>query len=391
MDDAEVRRCLEAGLAEREGEPVEVTVLAPHRAPAVEADEPWLEAKYGAGGGWNGVVPATLAWRTASGRDAAVREVVVKVSPPRGLAEGLIPWIVERYGIPLPRPYGAWRAATETTGTARRELEAQRLGGPVVTHGPGLVATAVGGSGEGVVVLDLVSPLAACDVAGRLDGWTPDRVDVALAAVAEVHAAHFPTAEHLIWAGPRRRTDDREADAALWGAILDDARRRFPDIVDDRRWRRRRALVETIGAWHPARDVVATTLVHDDFNVRNVGFRTDGRAVVFDWELASRDTPWRDVVEMLTFALEPTVERTTVDRHLGAYLRALDAACTDRGVGPDLRPGPDLEASLPAIAAEVRTEAVDRMSMQFLFGAAFPLLYLGRINATVDRLVELYP
>jgi hydroxymethylglutaryl-CoA reductase (NADPH) len=45
------------------------------------------------------------------------------------------------------------------------------------------------------------------------------------------------------------------------------------------------------------------TLVHNDFNPRNVSVRLDGRLCIYDWELASYNIPQRDVFEFLAFTL----------------------------------------------------------------------------------------
>ena len=43
-------------------------------------------------------------------------------------------------------------------------------------------------------------------------------------------------------------------------------------------WRRRYALIDTIGDWHKAKDTLPVTLAHNDFNQRNVGFRRNDHA-----------------------------------------------------------------------------------------------------------------
>jgi hypothetical protein len=37
-----------------------------------------------------------------------------------------------------------------------------------------------------------------------------------------------------------------------------------------------------------------------------------------------------------------------------------------------------------------KVEAIDRIALQLLFAARFPLAYLARINATIERLLDLY-
>ena len=50
------------------------------------------------------------------------------------------------------------------------------------------------------------------------------------------------------------------------------------------------------------------TLVHHDFNPRNIALRSTPlglRLCAFDWELAAYDLPQRDLVELLSFVLTP--------------------------------------------------------------------------------------
>jgi hypothetical protein len=52
--------------------------------------------------------------------------------------------------------------------------------------------------------------------------------------------------------------------------------------------------------------------------------------------------------------------------------------------------GTDRDAWVEGFRSEVKTEAIDRISLQFLFGAAFPLAYLVRINRNIERLLDMY-
>lgn len=48
---------------------------------------------------------------------------------------------------------------------------------------------------------------------------------------------------------------------------------------------------------------LSKTLIHNDFNARNVGIRSDGRSCIYDWELAIVHFPHRDIIEFLSFTL----------------------------------------------------------------------------------------
>src|SRR5262249_29582367 len=137
--------------------------------------------------------------------------------------------------------------------------------------------------------------------------------------------------------------------------------------------------------WHAVKDRLPSTLAHDDFNQRNVGFRSQATTrdiVVLDWELVECNTAQRDLVEMLTFALLPIADRPRVDRHVEAHRLALVAA----GASTDV----DRDSWIEGFRCELKIEAINRIALQLLFAAQFPVAYVARINATIERLLDLY-
>jgi hydroxymethylglutaryl-CoA reductase (NADPH) len=50
--------------------------------------------------------------------------------------------------------------------------------------------------------------------------------------------------------------------------------------------------------------MIPKTVIHNDFNSRNVAVRLNGDVVVYDWELSVIGFPHRDVVELLSFTLD---------------------------------------------------------------------------------------
>jgi hydroxymethylglutaryl-CoA reductase (NADPH) len=210
--------------------------------------------------------------------------------------------------------------------------------------------------------------VARLDATGAQADWPADAIDDALRAAASWHAAFWDVKPGDVpWAGARPTTHDMIADTSLWRGLLQDARGRFPYIVTDKAWRRRHTLIDTLSIWHPAKDQCPATLVHDDFNQRNVGFRPE--VVVLDWEL-------------LTFVLPPGAERAQVDGHVEAHRRALVEAGVVNGIERD--------RWIEGFRCELKIEAINRVGLQLLFGAQFPLAYLVRINATIERLLDLY-
>ena len=48
------------------------------------------------------------------------------------------------------------------------------------------------------------------------------------------------------------------------------------------------------------------------------------------------------------------------------------------------------DAFFEGFRCELKVQAINRVGLQFLFGAQFQLAYLTRINATIERLLDLY-
>jgi hypothetical protein len=170
------------------------------------------------------------------------------------------------------------------------------------------------------------------------------------------------------------------ADESLWRGLLDDAHARFPGVITEEVKRRRHRLIDTMDVWHRVKDLLPGTLAHDDFNNRNVGFRPG--VVVLDWELAQRNTAHRDLVEMLTFVVPSAMTRADIDRLVERHRTML----AEMGV----KGGLDRDTWVEAFRCELKVEAINRIGMQCIFEAAFPLAYFGRINANIERLLDLY-
>ena len=361
--------------------------LAGERPAVDEQREPWIPIKYGPARAddWFGVVRATARYERAPGRAVESLDLAVKVNPRQGLARTLIPWIVEQKGIALDRPYPDYRRSAESdrTGARERNIYALAAASPTLAR---VLPRCYGScaddtTGEQALFIEYVADVARLDASGAEADWPPELIDRALQAAASWQAEFWDIGpERLSWPGPRPTTADMIADAPLWRGLLDDAHKRFPDIVTDVVWRRRLALIDSLGDWFPAKDRLPGTLAHNDFNQRNVGFRPG--VLVLDWELVEFNTAHRDLAEMLTFVLPEDAGRDQVDAHLERHRATL----VEMGVTK----GTDRDAWVEGFRSEVKTEAINRINLQFLFGAAFPLTYLVRINRNIERLLDMY-
>ena len=352
--------------------------------------QPWVSVKYGPAGpdDWFGVVPAVAHFTRGSGSAAESLPMIVKINARESMARTFLPWAFEQQGIALDRPYWQYHQAAEFENVGGRESHVYRvLAGQV----PGLAAVLPKCYGsardaeteEEALFLEKVDGIRLQDASGASFDWPAENIDEVLRALAGWQAVFWGADEkRLAWAGPKPTTAGMAADAPLWRAIVDHGRSRLPDVVTDKVWRRRHRLIDTIANWHAIKDALPATLAHNDFNHRNVGFRQNGSVLALDWELATRNTAFRDLVELLTFVLPPSVDRARVDSPIETHRAALVAAGVTSGV--------DHETWRAGFRCELGVEALNRVGLQLVFGAQFHLPYAERVNATIERLIDLY-
>jgi thioester reductase-like protein len=238
------------------------------------------------------------------------------------------------------------------------------------------------------LALEYVRDVDTGDVTADAAGWDTPRLAAAIEGLATLQAAgaavrDAPAGATLV---PERTAATMASMADLWAALAEYAGGRF------RSWspgaaRVQRELVETLDRWWPQVLALPQTLVHNDFNPRNLALRITGRGwrlCAFDWELAGYGLPQRDLAELLCFvAGDRTADLPAVAAWAEQHRRALAAAG-----GPDV----DAEAWRAGLALAVRHFIVTRLPMYALIHRFRPQRFLPavvrdamRLHATTQR------
>jgi hydroxymethylglutaryl-CoA reductase (NADPH) len=225
--------------------------------------------------------------------------------------------------------------------------------------------------GEDVVLLDGVD---------EPERWTTAHIDRALRGIATVHAVWLGRERELLaegWLGPvmsaERMADMRE----LWLALAEHNAAEHPSLIDPATRGVIEELAADAGDWGAELERMPRTLVHNDFNPRNIALRRDGRLVAYDWELATVGVPQRDLAELLAFVLPPSVGAGAVDHHLEVHREALAAAADtviDRG---SWRRGYELA---------LRDLLTTRLQFYLMAHTQHEYAFLDRVVATAKRL-----
>jgi hypothetical protein len=245
----------------------------------------------------------------AGGR-ASTLELILKPKPGAERLRALTAEVAARCNPELGAAFGAHGAASEFAGAAERELALYAgASGPLRNHMP-MYFGAFEMRGIPVLLLERVRDAALIDSVDTPARWSAACLQAALDGAARMHAQWLGREQEL--AGLHVRPCGAEADPAAaegWLAAL--AAHAAPWL---RHWLGEEAVQahgRLVADWRlrmQAARKLPRTLVHHDFNPRNIALRSTPlglRLCAFDWELAVYDLPQRDLVELLSFVLTP--------------------------------------------------------------------------------------
>jgi thioester reductase-like protein len=187
------------------------------------------------------------------------------------------------------------------------------------------------------LVLERLDGMDAIDATGDPRIWTRARVETAIDGIAEVHAAWLGREQELSaapWIGHVPSASSMVDMTPLWAALATHAAPLFAQWAAPALASVHAELVASIPRWWPALEALPRTLIHHDFNTRNIAIRRTEcgpRLVAYDWELATIGAPQRDLAELLCFVFPPEAEiddlydyvachRTQLERHSGRTL-----------------------------------------------------------------------
>jgi hydroxymethylglutaryl-CoA reductase (NADPH) len=276
------------------------------------------------------------------------------------------------------------------TGSHLRELAIySQTDSRFVAHAPQvLAAVADPGSDTWLVVLEQIADASLMDAVDRPGEWTRASLAAAVDGLAALHAVWYGSDQELAaapWIGtvPTARTMSDMTD--LWVALANHAERAFSSWTDANMTAIQRGLIQTVDKWWPSLEHAPRTLIHHDFNPRNICIRGTGpsrRLCAYDWELATIGAPQRDLAELLCFVLSPDVEREEaqawIDRHRAQLSRE-----TERPIDPAVWEG--------GFRAALCDLLINRLATYALIHRVRPQRFLSRVVRTWRRLHQLFP
>ena len=182
-----------------------------------------------------------------------------------------------------------------------------------------------------VVVMEKLENMELLNTANSPGVWQKQHIEAALKGIAEIHAIWLGREEELksqSWLGqyPTANLMGRMKD--LWESLIFHASEEFPEIITQGEKSAIINQIKSVEIWWQEIEKMPRTLVHNDFNPRNIALRPlpdgDWRLCAYDWELATLHLPQRDLVELLSFVLLPEVKEDEILHYSEVHRKALE-------------------------------------------------------------------
>ena len=298
-----------------------------------------------------GHFPLRVEYQGGSGaRDAL--SVVAKVKPLDEEVLLMTGSVAQTCGGNLATTFGKYRSKIGFSGCHTRELAVYAQRDPrFVDHVPRIFGTHRNDLREAyVVVMERLDSLVLMNSDDDVSGWRREHIEAAVRGIGQIHAIWYGREAELRqqpWLGMVHCTDSMVQMSDFWEALWQHAASEFPELVRPEDLALIQSILSRLPSWWNRIEQQPRTLIHNDFNPRNLGFRAgDLRLCVYDWELATLHLPQHDLAELLCFVLDAPIDaQSDSPRHA-----AIDAQMIDHYI--DLHRRTLMEASGRDIPAD---------------------------------------
>jgi NADP-dependent 3-hydroxy-3-methylglutaryl-CoA reductase len=312
-----------------------------------------------------------------------VDDVLVKVKP---LDEEVILMVNRMASMCGPRVANAHSKARNRTGFKGchlRELAVyEQTDERFVRHAPRVYRTYKDDRREAyVLVLERLRDVTHLDLADDPAKWNSEAIEVAIAGVAEVHAIWLGREAELRaqpWIGEPHTSRSMHELRDLWGSLATHAASEFPEIITEQRLELLQRMIRSVAHWWPALESMPRTLIHGDFNPRNICLR-DGSLCAYDWELATIQVPQRDVAELLAFVLPADVHAEEIEAWIG-YALEMEQRASGRRF--------DFDTFRKGFVLSLRDLAINRVLLYLMAHTFKQYKFLPRVVDTLFKMLS---
>lgn len=234
----------------------------------------------------------------------------------------------------LAQTYNKYKSEIGFKGCHIKELEVMSQTDERFTrYAPKVYGTLADPSREAyIIVEEHLQDMILMDSADDTSEWESKHIKAALSGIADVHSIWYGKEDELTdkeWLVNIPTRDSMMEKIRLWELLGAHARDEFPEWFTAEDMQTQLQVVYSVVDWYAELDSMPKTLIHNDFNPRNVTFRNVGgelRLCAYDWELATVAAPQHDLAELLAFTLSNDISEEEVTEYVEFHRIALEKA-----------------------------------------------------------------
>ncbi|MBF0225396.1 MAG: phosphotransferase [Desulfobacterales bacterium] len=237
-----------------------------------------------------------------------------------------------------------------------------------------------------LIVQEYLENMELMDSADNVSGWTKKHIYAAIEGIAEIHSIWYGREEELKqkeWIGFYPTKDKMVEASRLWHLLGAHAHQEFPDWFNEKELELFHQAVNSLPNWWSRIESMPKTLIHNDFNPRNITFRNTPEGLklcVYDWELATIHLPQHDLAELLCFVLYETVSKEEVYEYIDLHRKSLE-----KFTGAPI----DEKQWWQGFRCSIWDLLINRMPMYMMGHTVKHYEFMVRVHKTVRRMVEI--
>ncbi|MEE8550476.1 MAG: thioester reductase domain-containing protein [Gemmatimonadota bacterium] len=328
-----------------------------------------------------------IAYTTADASSDGELDILVKSKAEDAVTQGLLTEVASLCDPELGRQFGRFARVFGFERSHLREPAIYRTPDRRFTRHLPRCYDIVCNDGEHVwsLAIEYLSNVELLDSSATAEHWTTVHIEEAIRGAAAMHSVWYGRERELRsepWIASEIGPHEARAMRPLWHALINFADESFADWAGHSLRPILGHIVEGIEYWWGELAAMPCTLIHNDFNPRNLAFRRVGeRPVVcaFDWELARIGIPQHDLAELLCFVLPEEADFDQVASWMTLQRRELAANC-DQTIDPTLW--------VRGFLLALQRIAIERLPLYTIAHRFKPQPFLPHVIANWARLYE---
>jgi hypothetical protein len=237
-----------------------------------------------------------------------------------------------------------------------------------------------------LLALEHISGISHMNTVNRPGDWDAPAREAVVQGLAQLHAVWWKREDELAkkdWIGTIPTATSMAAMSDLWYSLGIHAAKEFNEWFDQDILEFNAHLISNLPTWWGELERMPKTLIHNDFNPRNIGLRKEGqrfKLCAYDWELATINVPQHDLAEFLVFILNGESGIQDIEPWVEMHRQALMLATGDQIPQDQWRRG---------FVFSLMDLMINRIPMYIMAHTLHHYKFIKRVNQTCRHLLRI--